>query len=144
MCLSRLAKPILVLAYLYVFLVSISLMGSSFKYFGIGFATKLLTMTDNPVVSLFIGLLATAIIQSSSTTTSLIVALVSGGCLTVHNAVPMVMGANIGTTVTNTIVSFFQISRREEFARAFPAAIVHDIFNVMAVMVFLPLEPGRW
>lgn len=137
---GRLLKPLLVLGFLYLFLVSIGLMGASFKYFGAGFAEKLLTMTANPLVSLFIGMLVTAIIQSSSTTTSLIVALVSGGCLTVENAVPMVMGANIGTTVTNTIVSLVQIGRREEFSRAFPAAIVHDLFNLMAVLLFLPLQ----
>jgi sodium-dependent phosphate cotransporter len=52
----------------------------------------------------------------------------------------MVMGANIGTTVTATIVALGHIGRREEFERAFPVAICHDVFNYIAVLVLLPLE----
>lgn len=115
-------------------------MGSSFKFFGEGFAKNLITTTSNPIIGLFIGILATAIIQSSSTTTSMIVALVSAGVIELENAVPMVMGANIGTTVTNIIVSFAQITRKDEFEKGFSAAIVHDIFNLMMVFIFLPLE----
>jgi sodium-dependent phosphate cotransporter len=50
------------------------------------------------------------------------------------------MGANIGTTVTNTLVSFGHITRSQEFSRAFPAAIVHDLFNILSVLVLFPLE----
>lgn len=84
-------------------------------------------------------MVATALIQSSSTVTSIIVGLVAGG-LPVSIAVPMVMGANIGTTITNTIVSIGHIRQGEEFRRAFAAATVHDFFNLLAVFIFLPLE----
>ena len=89
-----------------------------------------------------IGILATALIQSSSVTTAMIVGLVaaSENPLPVANAVPMVMGANIGTTVTNMIVSMAHIGRKEEFRRAFRVATCHDFFNLMAVAVFLPIE----
>jgi sodium-dependent phosphate cotransporter len=60
--------------------------------------------------------------------------------LPLANAVPMVMGANIGTTVTSTLVSLGHIGRRSEFERAFPVAICHDVFNYGAVLVLLPLE----
>ena len=50
------------------------------------------------------------------------------------------MGANIGTSVTNTIVSLAQAAERNEFRRAFAGATVHDIFNWLSVLVFLPLE----
>ena len=50
------------------------------------------------------------------------------------------MGANIGTTVTNTIASLAHMGRMEEFRRAFSVATVHDFFNYMAVLVLLPLE----
>ena len=56
------------------------------------------------------------------------------------NAVPMIMGANIGTTVTNTIVALAHIGRPEEFRRAFAVATCHDFFNFIAVIVLLPLE----
>ena len=52
----------------------------------------------------------------------------------------MVMGANIGTSVTNTIVSLAQAAERNEFRRAFAGAVVHDIFNWLSVIVFLPME----
>jgi sodium-dependent phosphate cotransporter len=84
-------------------------------------------------------MVATALIQSSSTVTSIIVGLVAGG-LPVSIAVPMVMGANIGTTITNTIVSIGHIRQGQEFRRAFAAATVHDFFNLLAVFIFLPLE----
>ena len=50
------------------------------------------------------------------------------------------MGANIGTSVTNTIVSMAQSGDRNQFRRAFAGATVHDIFNWMSVLVLLPLE----
>ena len=55
-------------------------------------------------------------------------------------AIPIVMGANIGTSVTNTIVSMGQITNKDDFRRAFAGATVHDIFNWLTVIVLLPLE----
>jgi len=128
------------LALLYIFFVSISLMGASFKFFGEDFAKRLLETTSNPFVGLFIGILATSLVQSSSTTTSMTVALVAGGGLDVTNAIPIIIGANIGTSVTNTLVSLGHIGRSDEFKRAFAAATVHDFFNLLAVLVLFPLQ----
>lgn len=61
---------------------------------------------------------------------------------TVKHAIPVVMGANIGTSVTNTIVSLGQVTKKNEFRRAFAGATVHDMFNWLTVLVFLPLEAG--
>ena len=52
----------------------------------------------------------------------------------------MVMGANIGTTVTAKIVSLGHITRKSEFRRAFAASSVHDTFNLVTVAIMLPLE----
>ena len=125
---------------LYLFILSITLLGASFKLFGAEFAETIFEATSNPVVALMIGVLTTAIIQSSSTTTSIIVGLVASGMLPFEAAVPMVMGANIGTSVTNIIVSMGHISRGDEFKRAFCGSLLHDFFNVCAVAVVLPLE----
>jgi len=125
---------------LYLFLVSISLMGAAFKGFGKGFAENLIRTTSNPFIGLFIGILATSLVQSSSTTTSVIVGIVGAGGLTVGNAIPIIMGANIGTTVTNTLVSLGHIGRRDEFRRAISAATVHDFFNLICVSVLFPIE----
>lgn len=132
----------LLLALLYIFFVSISLMGASFKFFGKDFAAKLLSTTANPFVGLFIGIFATSIVQSSSTTTSMTVGLVAGGALDVSRAIPIIIGANIGTSVTNTLVSIGHIGRSDEFKRAFAAATVHDFFNVLSVLVIFPLQLG--
>ena len=99
-----------------------------------------LEATNSAFICLFIGIFATVIFQSSSTTTSLIVAMAGGGIIDISSAIPMVMGANIGTTVTNTLISVGHIAKGEEFKRAFAAATVHDFFNLMAVLIFFPLE----
>ena len=115
-------------------------MGTSLKMFGKGLAETLIATTTNPLVGLFIGILATSIIQSSSSTTSIVVGLVAGGVLNVANAIPIIMGANIGTSVTNLLVSLTQIKRDVEFRRALSAAIVHDFFNILAVIILFPLQ----
>jgi len=115
-------------------------MGTSMKLLGKGFAERLIDTTNNPFVALFIGILATSLVQSSSTVTSLAVSAVAGGGLTVAGAIPVVLGANVGTSVTNTIVSLGHIGRKEEFGRAMGAATVHDFFNLLAVAIFFPLE----
>ena len=125
---------------LYLFLVGINGLSAGIKYLGGDFAEKMLSTTSNPFIALFIGILSTTIFQSSSTTTSLIVGMVSSGALNLGGAIPMIMGANIGTTVTNIIVSIGHINRGNEFKRAFAAATVHDFFNVFAVILLLPIE----
>lgn len=133
-------RLVALLALVYVFIVSIQLFGASFKLFGEGFATGLFELTSNPLVGLLIGVLSTTLVQSSSTTTSLVVGLVAAGTLNLEGAIPIIMGANIGTTVTNTLVSLGHISRKEEFRRAFAASTVHDMFNLLSVVVILPIQ----
>jgi solute carrier family 34 (sodium-dependent phosphate cotransporter) len=125
---------------LYFFIVGIGGMGHAFKLFGADFSKKILAATSVPIVSLFIGILATALVQSSSTSSSIIVGMVAGGALSIEGAVPMIMGANIGTTLTSKLVSLGHITRTGEFRRAFAAASVHDSFNLVTVAVLFPLE----
>lgn len=133
-------RLIQLLLFLYIFLVSIALMGASMKMFGKGFAETLIATTSNPFVGLFIGILATSLIQSSSSTTSIVVGMVGSSVLTVPNAIPIIMGANIGTSVTNTLVSLAHVNRSEEFRRSFAASTVHDFFNFIAVIIIFPLQ----
>ena len=133
-------KVVGVILSLYLFLVGINGLSSGIKQLGGDFAKEIMTATGDPLISLFIGILATTLFQSSSTTTSLIVGMVSGGAITLTGAIPMIMGANIGTTVTNTIVSMGHIKRGNEFKRAFAASTVHDFFNILAVLILFPLE----
>lgn len=125
---------------LYAFLVGIGAMGAGFKLLGKAYTTDLLGGMHGPVVSLFIGILATTLVQSSSTTTSLVVGMVAAGALPFESAIYMVMGANVGTTVTNTIVSLGHITQTAEYRRAFAAATVHDFFNIIVLLILFPLE----
>ncbi|MEN8129186.1 MAG: Na/Pi symporter [Pseudomonadota bacterium] len=125
---------------LYIFLVSIDLMGTAFKLFGKDLAQNILSLTSNPFAGLFVGILTTSLVQSSSTTTAMVVTMVAGGALTVPNAIPIIMGANIGTSVTNTIVSMGHMGRKQEFERAFAASTVHDFFNFLAVIILFPIQ----
>ena len=137
---SKILRALFIIVTIYLFLLSIKLLGHSFKMFGKGFAEGMIQMTSNPFAGLIIGIVATSLIQSSSTTTSIVVGLVAGGALSLYNAIPIIMGANIGTTITNTLVSLGHINNRVEFKKAFSASIVHDFFNVCAVLVLFPLE----
>jgi len=133
-------KGLLVLLALYLFLIGIGAMSTAMKSVGLGYVQGLLGSEAHPVVALFVGILATTLVQSSSTTTSLLVGMVASGAVPFEAAVFMVMGANIGTTVTNTIVSLGHIGHSNEFRRAFAAATVHDFFNLIVVALLFPLE----
>ena len=135
-----LSRLLLLLGLLYVFLVSIKLLSGSIKMMGAGAADGLFEGVSNPFASLAVGILATVLVQSSSVTTSTIVGLVGSGTIGVAAAVPMIMGANLGTTITNTLVSLGSVGRKTEFRRAFAAATVHDFFNLLAVFVILPIQ----
>ena len=134
------ARVLTLLLLLYGFLVSIGMLGKAFKMFSGGFVGGLIESASNPLLGLFVGVFATTLVQSSSTTTSLVVALVGSGSMPIDTAIPIVMGANIGTSVTNTLVSLGHVTRGQEFARAFAASTVHDFFNIFAVLVLFPLQ----
>ena len=125
---------------LYLFLVGIGGMGYYFKLFGKEFSQKILEAPSSPLIGLFIGILATTIVQSSSTTTSIVIGMVAAEAIGVRSAIFMVMGANIGTTVTAKLVSLGHITRKAEFRRAFAASSVHDTFNLITVSLLYPLE----
>jgi len=154
-------KVLLVLVLLYFFLGGMAMMGEGLKTLGKNpdydkqhpaegvreysdAVYEVFKYADNPLVGLFVGILATSIFQSSSFTTSFAVSLVVTTPLTLHQAIFIIMGANIGTSVTNTGVSFTHVRRREEFERAYGAAIVHDFFNTLSVLLLFPTEWLVW
>src|SRR5690606_29247385 len=134
------ARGALVLFLLYLFLVGIGFLESGIASLGEGFQRGLLESVSNPIAGLCAGILATVLVQSSSVTTSTIVGMVGAGTLPLSLAVPMIMGANIGTTVTSTLASLGSIRRPAEFRLAFSAATVHDMFNWLGVLFLLPFE----
>ncbi|NXS39599.1 NPT2A protein, partial [Balaeniceps rex] len=166
-CVSLLKVP-LMFGFLYLFVCSLDVLSSAFQLAGgrvagapgvlvaptmpapcrsrslagkvAGDIFKDNAILSNPVAGLVVGILVTVLVQSSSTSTSIIVSMVSSGLLEVRSAIPIIMGSNIGTSVTNTIVALMQASDRSEFKRAFAGATVHDCFNWLSVLVLLPLE----
>ncbi len=133
-------RAALVIALLYVFLVGVTTLEAGIAALGAGFQAGLLEQVSNPLSGLAAGILATVLVQSSSVSTATIVGLVGAGALGLPAAVPMIMGANIGTTVTNTLAALGNIRRSEEFRRGFAGATMHDMFNLLAVAILLPLE----
>ncbi|XP_027794349.2 sodium-dependent phosphate transport protein 2B [Marmota flaviventris] len=136
-------KFILLLGFLYLFVCSLDVLSSAFQLVGGKMAGQFFSnnsIMSNPVAGLVIGVLVTVMVQSSSTSSSIIVSMVASSLLTVRAAIPIIMGANIGTSITNTIVALMQAGDRSEFRRAFAGATVHDFFNWLSVLVLLPLE----
>ena len=136
---NKALKWIAIILLIYLLIAAVGMIGSGFKSATGDRAQDLFAFATNPFLGLIVGTVVTALIQSSSTVTSIIVGLVAGG-LPVTTAVPMVMGANIGTSITNTLVSLGHIGDKEEFKRAFSAATIHDFFNLLSVVIFLPIE----
>jgi len=140
---SAIVRVIVLLGLLYVFIISLGLLGDAFRVLGGTGAGKTFSTSNvfnNPIANLVVGILCTVLLQSSSTTISIGISMTSVGLLEVDQTVFMVMGANIGTSITNTIVSLGQVNNTEEFRRAFAGATVHDMFNILSVLVLLPLE----
>lgn len=137
---ARVKTTLYILGTLVLFVFSIDLLVSSLQNLGKPAAETIIMATSNPFTALFIGLLITAMIQSSSTTTALVVAFVASGSITLESAIPIIMGANIGTTITSTIVSLGFINKKKEFRRAVAAGTYHDFFNILTVIILFPLE----
>ncbi|PKU32113.1 sodium-dependent phosphate transport protein 2b [Limosa lapponica baueri] len=175
-------KFIMLLGLLYMFVCSLDVLSSAFQLVGGKAAGDIFqddSVLSNPVAGLVIGVLVTVMVQSSSTSSSIVVSMVSSTpmprevgvpvtllvvsfhwskeladgliffiqfflfcflVLTVRSAIPIIMGANIGTSVTNTIVALMQAGDRNEFRRAFAGATIHDFFNWLAVFALLPIE----
>ncbi|GLE09158.1 hypothetical protein PINS_up020749 [Pythium insidiosum] len=131
---------LLAMASLYFFMVAIKLVSEGITL-AAGCGTKgAFNFANNPIAGLMIGTMSTALIHSSSTITSITVALVGTNSLTIRQAVPIVMGANIGTCVTCIMVAFAQVGDRRRFERAMAAATVHDMYNIWSVIVMFPIE----
>ncbi|WP_310621158.1 Na/Pi symporter [Flexibacterium corallicola] len=124
---------------MYLLLCAVGLIEAGFTSFSRDQVAPILAFATNPVAGLMSGILATAIIQSSSVVTATLVGLVAGG-LPISIAIPIVIGANFGTTITNSLVSLGFAKNKQELKRAFSAATVHDAFNLICLLIFFPLE----
>merc|ERR1719440_2501368 len=138
-----LLKLSVILLALYAFICSLSFLANGFRLVAGRQAGQIFAQSqlfNNPIAGMLVGVLVTVLVQSSSTSTSIVITMVAAGLFTVKQAIYLIMGANIGTSVASTIVALGQSSERDEFRRAFAGATVHDMFNFLNVLVFLPLE----
>lgn len=94
--------------------------------------THWLAYAEDPLRGALVGMIVTAVVQSSSVTTGLAVLFVQQGVLESHAAIPVVVGANVGTTSTALLASI----RTARAARA--AAVANFVFNATGVLVLLP------
>ncbi|CAG5120964.1 unnamed protein product [Candidula unifasciata] len=136
-------KIVCVFLLLYIFICTLDLLSNAFRLLGGKTAGSVFQDSEllaNPITGLMIGVLATVILQSSSTSSSIVITMVASNIIDIRPAIPIIMGANIGTTVTNTLVSLAHSMNRKEFRRAFSGAVVHDVFNWLTVLILLPLE----
>ena len=93
-----------------LFLYGMNSMGASLEKKAGGQLKSVLTkMTDNPFKGFLLGLIVTSIIQSSSATTVMVVGFVNSGIMTLHQSIGIIMGANVGTTITAWILSLMAV-----------------------------------
>ncbi len=128
--------------WLYLFVSAINVMGGALKALGqsTDWLTNLLDAGGHPIIALMGGVFVTAIVQSSSFTTALIIMLVGAGNMDVETAVYAVMGANIGTSITNNLVSIGTMRIKRQFRLGYTAALMHGNVNLLTVIILLPLE----
>ena len=89
-----------------LFLFGMDIMDKALEKQAGGQLQKILSkLTDNPLKGFFLGLCVTAVIQSSSATTVMVVGFVNSGIMELHQAIGVIMGSNVGTTVTSWILS---------------------------------------
>lgn len=134
------ARWLAVLGALYLLISAVSVVGRGFRALGDDTAQQLFSFADNPLVGLAVGILATVLIQSSTTTTAVAVTAVGTGALELQHAIPIIMGANVGTTVTCTFVALGFVGDKADFKRALAGSTIHDFYNLLALAIFLPLE----
>ena len=121
-----------------LFLFGMNVMGQALeRRAGSRLRSLLGKMTTNPVAGLLTGLAVTAVIQSSSATTVMVVGFVNSGLMTLRQAINMIMGANIGTTVTAWILSLAGISSSNIFVRLLKPASFTPIVAFVGMIYYM-------
>jgi len=94
-------------------------------------------LSKSAVITMTLGVLITAAVQSSSITTSLLVPLLGGGIITLETAFPIILGANIGTTITALLAALTGTQA------GLTIALVHLLFNISGIVMIYPFKPIR-
>ena len=127
-----------------LFLFGMSVMGQALeRRAGGSLRTLLEKMTSNKFAGLLTGLVVTAVIQSSSATTVMVVGFVNSGLMTLRQAIHMIMGANIGTTVTAWILSLAGISSGNFFIRLLKPSSFTPILALIGIVKYMFTKDDR-
>ncbi len=100
-------------------------------------------MTSNPIKAVALGAAATAVIQSSSATTVMVVGFVNAGIMKLHSAIGIIMGANIGTTVTAWILSLSGLSSDNVFVQMLKPSSFAPVLAIIGVAIIMFGKDGK-
>jgi phosphate:Na+ symporter len=127
-----------------LFLFGMSLMGQALERRAGGQLSSLLgKLTTNKLAGLLTGLGITAVIQSSSATTVMVVGFVNSGLMTLRQAIHVIMGANIGTTVTAWILSLAGIDSKNLFVKLLKPASFTPVLALIGIILYLFCKNDR-
>ena len=127
-----------------LFLFGMNIMGQGLeRSAGNKLKTILEKLTANPLKGFLLGLGVTAVIQSSSATTVMVVGFVNSGVMTLHQAIGIIMGANVGTTVTSWLLSLNAIDGSSLFMKLLKPTSFSPILALIGVVLFMFTKGGR-
>ena len=130
---------------LVLFLFGMNLMGEALeKRAGNKLRDILATLTSSKIKGLLLGMVVTCVIQSSSATTVMAVGFVNSGLMTLGQAIPVIMGANIGTTITSWILSLSGLSGSAWYITMFKPATFVPVLAVMGIVFFMFLKKAKY
>lgn len=127
-----------------LFLFGMQLMGNALEKKAGGQLKNILEkMTDNPFKGFFLGMVVTCIIQSSSATTVMVVGFVNSGIMKLRQAISIIMGANIGTTITAWILSLTGVSGDAWYIQLFKPSSFVPVLALIGVIFFMFLKSNK-
>ena len=127
-----------------LFLFGMNIMGDALeRRAGASLRTLLSKLTTNRIVGFLTGLAVTAVIQSSSATTVMVVGFVNSGLLTLGQAINVIMGANVGTTVTAWILSLSGIESGNVFVRLLKPSSFTPVLALVGIVYYMFLKDSK-
>ena len=132
------------IAGLALFLYGMNVMGGGLEKLAGGKLEKIFEkLTSNPLKSVLLGMTVTAVIQSSSATTVMLVGFVNAGIMKLHQAIGVIMGANIGTTITSWLLSLSGLSGDSFFVQMLKPATFSPILAIIGVAILSFSKDGK-
>ena len=121
-----------------MFLFGMSVMGDGLeKSAGSKLKTILERLTSSPLKGFLLGVAVTAVIQSSSATTVMVVGFVNSGIMSLRQAIGIIMGANVGTTVTSWILSLSGIQGDSFFVQMLKPSSFSPVLAVIGIVLYM-------